>query len=131
MVCNNKKETSNNNICVTILQLSNDGHSFFNIYNWGCRQIQKKGEDNASFLFTSLFQLQLIGWHPILVFPLITSFWHYAFSSVVASFNQKYFVTVSQFFHFPRVFPLQNFWGAILDPMTVWGSWMWCWMCWM
>ena len=45
MVCNNKKETSNNNICVTILQLSNDGHSCFNIYNWGCRQIQKKGEE--------------------------------------------------------------------------------------
>ena len=94
-------------------------------------QRSKKREDNFSFLFTSLFQLQLIGWHPILVFLLITSFWHYAFSSLVASFNQKSFVTVSHFFHFSKVFPLQKIWGAILDPMTVWGSWMWCWMCWM
>ena len=65
-----------------------------------------KGKVNTSFLFTSLFELQLIGWHPILVFPLITSFWQYAFSSVVASFYQKYFchsITVF-FFHFPKVF---------------------------
>ena len=91
---------------------------------------EKKREIDTSFLFTSLFQLQLIVWHPILVFPLITSFDNMHSPHWSRPFIRSIFVTVSQFFPSlsQGVYFCIIFGGANLDPMTVWGSWMWCWM---
>ena len=82
---------------------------------------KKERKIDTSFLFTSLFQLQLIVWHTILVFPLITSFDNMHSPHWSRPFIRSIFVTVSQFFPSlsQGVYFCIIFGGAILDPMTV------------